>query len=101
MIRHARPALALAVPLLAVAMIQPAFETPLITPIGRAMLAQTRRPAALQAAIALAAVTTRAQQEHRATFVGVTEPLSQNYFPVRRHVPSQAALDNGTGFVAG
>lgn len=101
MIRHARPAPALAVPLLAVAMIEPAFETLLVAPIGRAMLAQTRRPAALQAAIALAAVTVRAQQEHRATFVGVTEPLSQNYFRVCRHVPSQAALDNGTSFVAG
>ncbi len=101
MIRHARPAPVFAVPLLAVAMIEPAFETLLIAPIGRAMLAQTCRSAALQAAIALAAVTARAQEEHRATFVGVTEPLSQDYFRVRRHVPSQAALDNGTGFVAG
>ena len=40
MIRHARPAPALAVPLLAVAMIEPSFETLLVAPIGRAMLAQ-------------------------------------------------------------
>ena len=101
MIRHARPAPALAVPLLPVAMIELSFETLLVAPIGRAMLAQTRRTAAFQAAIALATVTARAEPEHRATFVGVAEPLSQNYFRVCSHVPSQAALDNGTSFVAG
>jgi hypothetical protein len=101
MIRHARPALAVAVLPLAVAVVEPPFGTLLVTAIGRAMLAQARRSAALQAAIALSPITTGAQKKQRATFPGVTEPLSQNHFRLCRHAPYQAALDNGSGFVAG
>jgi hypothetical protein len=42
-----------------------------------------------------------AQKEHRAAFARMAKSLSQNCFPVCRHVPSPAALDKGLGFVAG
>jgi hypothetical protein len=81
-------------------MIEPAFETLLVAAIRRATLTEARRPAARQAAIALSAVAVRAQEEHRAAFAGVTKPLPPNYFSMYRHASSQAALDNGNGFVA-
>lgn len=82
-------------------MIEPTFKTLLVATIGRAMLTEARLPAAGEAAIALSAVTVGAQEEHRPAFDGMTKPLPQNCFPVPRHASSQAALDNGTGFVAG
>jgi hypothetical protein len=100
MIRHARPASAFAILLLAVAVIEPSLGTLLVAAIGRAVLTQLRRPAALHAAIALSTVAVRAHQEQRPTFVGVTEPLPQNYFAMRRHASSPAALDKGKSFVA-
>jgi len=41
------------------------------------------------------------EEEHRATSTGEAKPLPQNHFARRRHVRSQAVLDNGRGFVAG
>jgi hypothetical protein len=46
-------------------------------------------------------ITVPAQEEKRAAFTGKTKPLPQNRFAVRRHTPSQAALDKGQAFVAG
>lgn len=88
MIRHARPAPALTVLLLAVAMIEPPLGTLLVAAIGRTMLTQAGLPAASPAAIALPTVTMRAQEKHRAAFAGMTKPLPQNCFRMRRHASS-------------
>jgi hypothetical protein len=61
--------------LLAITMIQPPFGTLLIAAIGRTMLAEAGLPPASQAAIALPAVTARAQEEHRTAFADQTKPL--------------------------
>ena len=48
----------------------------------------------------MSAVTMRADEERRATVAARTNALTQNHFAMCRHVLSQAALDNGSGFVA-
>jgi hypothetical protein len=56
-------------------MIEPSFGTLLIATIGRAMLTEPGLPAAGQTAIALPAVTVRAQEKHRPTLAGMTKAL--------------------------
>jgi hypothetical protein len=81
--------------------IEPSFGALLMPAISQPSLPQAGLPPATQAAIALAAITAGAQEEHRAAFVSQAKPLPQNHFALCRHASSQAALDNGRGFVAG
>lgn len=78
-------------------MIEPSFETLLVAAIGRAMLVEAGLLPAGKAAIALAAVTMRAQEEHGPAFAGMAKPLPQNHFLMGRHLSSQAALDSDNG----
>ena len=82
-------------------MIESSFGTLLVPAIGQTLLLPTRLPSAGVTAIALSAVTPRAQEKHRPAFAGMTKPLSQNRFTVCRHASPQAALDKGKLFVAG
>jgi hypothetical protein len=93
--------MALAVVSLAVAMIEPAFQALLMTAIGPPPLLQASLLPAGETAIALSVVTVGTQKKQRAASPGKTKPLPQNHFTVRRHTSSQAALDKGSGFVAG
>ena len=86
---------------LTVAMIEPSFRTLLVAAVGAAPLAKSGLLAAGQAAVALSAITVRAEKESRAAFAGQAKPLPQNHFARNRHASSQAGLDNGNGFVAG
>ena len=75
-------------------MIEPSFGTPLVAPIGGSPLLAAGLLAALRAAIAMAAVTVRADEENRLAGLTKAKPLPQNRFAVnRRHASSQA----GTG----
>jgi hypothetical protein len=56
LIRHARPAPALAVLLLPIPVVEPAFRTPLIAAVGRPVLPTPGLDATLRAAIALSAI---------------------------------------------
>jgi hypothetical protein len=57
---------------------------------------------ALGAAVALSAITVRADEEHCVTLVTEANSLPEYRFAMNcRHASSQAGLDNGTGFVAG
>jgi len=86
---------------LPVPMIEPSFRTPLMPAIGAAPLLEPGLIAARAAAIALAAITAGTEEKERAAFATQTKPLPENHFAKSRHVCSQAALDNGLGFVAG
>jgi len=86
---------------LPVAMIEPAFRTLLMSPVGAALLPAPGLIAARAAAVALAAITAGAEKKQRAAFATQAKPWPQNHFANNRHAYSQAALDNGLGFVAG
>ena len=86
---------------LPVAMIEASFRTLLMSPVGTTPLTDSGLLAAGEAAIALAAITMGAQKKQRAAFTAQTKPWPQNHFANNRHAYSQAALDNGLGFVAG
>jgi len=86
---------------LPVAMIEPPFRAVLVSPVGQAPLTATGLLAAGETAIALAAITVGAQKKERAAFTAQAKPWPQNHFAMNRHACSQAALDNGLGFVAG
>lgn len=103
MIRHASFGLpSLPVPSLPVAMIEPPFLALLMPPIGTSPLTEAGLLAALGTAIAVPAITVRADEENRVTLVAQANSLPENCFAVnRRHASSQAALDNGRSFVAG
>jgi hypothetical protein len=85
---------------LTVAVIEPSFRTPLVPAIGAAPLLATGGFAARQTAIAVSAITMRADEEYCATARARTEPLPENHFAMCCHVLPQAALDNGCDFVA-
>jgi len=104
LIRHAGLLLttATAVFPLAIAMIEPSLAAPLVTPVGGPPLLAAGLLAALGAAVAVSAITVRADEENRLTLLTQANPLPQNRFAMNhRHAPSQAELDNGTGLVAG
>ena len=103
MIRHASlvhpapPVLPLPVPV-----VQPSFRTVLVSAVGASPLTDSGLFPAGDAAVALAAVATRAKEENSAAFAGPAKPLPQKLF--RRAPPSVIAaggLDNGCGFVSG
>ena len=104
MIRHA--GLRLTVPptviALPVAMIEPAFQALLVSPVGAPALFAPGLRAAWGAAIAVPAITMRAEEKDRMALAAQTHSLKENRFAVnRRHASSQAGLDNGGYFVAG
>jgi hypothetical protein len=72
----------------------------LVPAIGAAPLPQPRTFTAGPAAVAVPAITVRADQEYCATLPSRTKPLPQNDFAVFRRAPLEAAVDNRSGFVA-
>lgn len=83
-------------------MIEPSLAALLVTPVGGPPLLAAGLLAALGAAVAVSAITVRADEENRLTLLTQANPLPQNRFAMNhRHAPSQAELDNGTGLVAG
>jgi hypothetical protein len=80
--------------LLPIAMIEPSFGTQLVAPIGGSPLLAAGLFAALGTAVAVPAVTVRADEENRLAALPKADPLPQNRFAVNhRHASSQA----GTG----
>lgn len=100
MIRHASLTPAVAIPLLAIAMIEPPFGALLVPAIGVASLVKPRTLATRGTTVALAAITSGAQIKLEATFA-VPANLPSEAIVRRRHARCQAALDNGSSFVAG
>jgi len=89
-----RLAQAAAVCPLAIAMIEPSFWTPLVAPVGGSPLLAAGLFAALGTAVAMAAVTVRADEENRLAAMSKAKLLPQNRFAMNhRHASSQA----GTG----
>jgi hypothetical protein len=72
----------------------------LVPAIGAAALPLLRSLTAVKAAVAVSAITVRADQERRTTLGSRTKPLSQNHFAVFRHASVEAALDKRNGIVA-
>jgi hypothetical protein len=103
LIRHAGFGLpSLAVLALAVAMIEPPFRTLLVPPVGTPPLTLAGELAALRAAIAVSAITVRADEESRVTLLAQANSLPENCFAMnRRHASLPAGLDNGRRFVPG
>jgi len=101
LIRHARPAPALAVLLLAIPVVEPAFGTLLIAAVGRPVLPAPGFGAARRAAIALSAIAMRTNPEHRLASLATANALPQNHFSMNRHPPTQADFDKGNGSCQG
>jgi hypothetical protein len=101
LIRHARPAPALAVLLLPVPVVEPAFRALLIAAVGRPVLPAPRFGAARRAAIALSAIAMRTNPEHRLASLAAANALPENDFSMRLHPPTQADFDNGNGSCQG
>ena len=99
MIRHARLRSTPAVFPLAVAMIEPAFQTLLVAAVGASALTNPRLAPACQTAIALSAITARTEKEGCTAIAGQANPKSQNLFATTRHASPQAGLDKDDGFV--
>ena len=79
LIRHARPAPALAILLLTIPVVEPAFQTLLIAAVGRPVLPAPGFGAAHRAAIALSAIAMRTNPEHRLTSLAAANALPENY----------------------
>jgi hypothetical protein len=104
LIRHARFLLTTASPVfpLSVAMVGPSLAALLIAPVGGPPLLAAGLFTAVGAAVAVAAVTVRADKENRMALSTQANSLPQNHFAVNhRHASSQAGLDNGSRHVAG
>ncbi len=83
-------------------MIEPSLAAPLVTPVGGPPLLAAGLFAAWGAAVAVSAITVRADEENRLALLPEAKPLPQNRFAMNhRHAPSQTELDNGNGLVAG
>jgi len=92
MIRHPGLSLAPAVVALAVPVIQPALEAALMAAVGFTALPEAGRSAARLAAVALPAVTVRADEEQSIAIAAQTKPRKKNRSAVFRHAPSGRAL---------
>jgi hypothetical protein len=104
LIRHARLRLPAAAPIfaLSITMIEPSFGALLVASVGPTSLAEAGLFTTFVTAVALPAIAVRADKEHRVTLVLEADSLPEYRFAMnRRHASSQAALDNGSGFVAG
>jgi len=87
---------------LTVAMVEPAFGAALMAVVGAPPLADAGILAALGTAVALPAITVRADEKYGVTLVTEANSLPEYRFAMHcRHASSQAGLDNGTGFVSG
>jgi len=93
LIRHARLRPAPAVLPLPVAMIEPAFRTPLVSPIGAAPLPAPGLIAARAAAVELSSITAGAEKKQSVAFTTQANPWPENHFANNRHASSQG----GTG----
>ena len=100
MIRHALLRSTRPIGPLPITVIEPALRTLLMTTIGDPPLIATGVAAAMQTAIALSVIATRAEKKRRTAITAQTNPQPQNHFARNRHPPSPAGLDNGYGFVA-
>jgi len=101
LIRHAGSAPAFAVVLLAIPVVEPAFETLLIAAVGLPVLPTPGFNAARRAAIALSAVAMCANPEHRLASLAAANALPENHFSMNRHPPRRADFDNGNGSCQG
>ena len=101
LIRHAFCATTAAIPLLTVAVIQPAFGALLMTTVGRATLPAPHMATALSRAVLLPAIATHANQKHPPAIRIAAKPLPENNFSMNRHLRLQAAFDNGCGSCQG
>jgi hypothetical protein len=95
LIRHAPPAPTLAVLLLPIPVIEPAFGTLLIAAVGLPVLPAPGFGAARRAAVALSAIAMCTNPEHRLASLAAANALPENRFSVNRHPPRQADFDNG------
>jgi hypothetical protein len=93
-------AVAAAIGALAVALIQPGFDTLLVAAIGTAALLESGLAATPGAAVALAAITMPANAEPGVASAVAADPLGENQL-VSGHVRPQAGLDNGCRIMAG
>ena len=100
MIRHAALGLAKAILPLAIAMVEPPLGALLVPAVGAASLAEPRMALTAETAVALAVITADAKKEFGAAFA-VPANASSEAIVRRRHARWQAALDNGSSFVAG
>jgi hypothetical protein len=101
LIRHARRRVTLPVGTLPVAMIEPAFRTPLVAAVGGTVLLAPGFATASRAAIALSAIAVRANPEHRLASLAATKSRSENHFCMNRHLLTPAGFDNGNGSCQG
>jgi len=103
LIRHWRLRLTKAATVLplTIAMIELPFGALLVAFIGAPPLLAAGLVAAWFAAVAMSAITVRADEENCVAALTKANPLPQNRFAMNhRHASSQAELDNGTGLVA-
>ena len=84
-----------------VAMILPAFGTPLIATVGTPSLLESGGNAAGGTAITLSAITVFTNPEHGMTPIAEANPLPQNHFAVNRHARRRRGLDNGKPIMSG
>jgi hypothetical protein len=83
-------------------MVEPSFGTLLVPFVGAATLLFPRLSAAIQAAIAVPAITRCADEKHCLALLTGAHSLPENCcVPNRRHALPPARLDSGTHFVAG
>ena len=101
MIRHARPAPALAVVLLPIPVVEPALRALLIAAVGRPVLPAPGFGATNRAAIALSAIAMSTNPEDRLASLAAANALPENHFSMNRHPPGQADFDNGNGSCQG
>lgn len=93
LIRHAN--LTPPIRTLAIAMIEPPLQAPLMATVGPAPLPAPRLSPARIAAIALPAVAVPADPEHRLTSHAKAHPLTKHHLAMKIHRSQQAGLDNG------
>ncbi|HLV96024.1 MAG TPA: hypothetical protein VKS44_12595 [Candidatus Acidoferrales bacterium] len=101
MIRHARPAPALAVLLLPIPVVEPAFGTLLIAAVGRPVRSAPGFGATRRAAIALSAIAMCTNPENRLASLAAANALPENQFTMNRHPPTQADFDSGNSSCQG
>jgi hypothetical protein len=95
------PAPALAVMLLPIPVVKPAFGTLLIPAVGRPVLPASGFAAARRAAIALSAIAMGTNPEHHLASLAAANALPENDFSMNCHPPAQADFDNGNGSCQG
>ena len=93
--------MALAIVLLPIPVVEPAFGTLLIAAVGRPVLPAPGFAAARRAAVALSAVAMYTNPEHRLASLAAANPLPENHFCMNRHPPRQADFDNSNGSCQG